>query len=108
MKLILSRAYPAQLYDLSSDPDELHNLAGQGHPEEQRLTLLAEQTWPLDTLLDDVVRSQTERSLVDKALAIGREERWDFVPASRTSGYVRRGDAFPEVERRGYLPYKNN
>ncbi|MEO9514934.1 MAG: hypothetical protein ABJH45_20450 [Paracoccaceae bacterium] len=69
------------------------------------MTKLAEDTWSLDTLLDDVIRSQTERVLIDNALRMGREEIWDFTPRSlaQKSSYVRRGDAFPEVERRGYL-----
>jgi len=106
-KLVLSRAYPPQLYDLASDPLELTNLANTGDPDEARLTQLAEQTWPLDTLPDDVIASQTARKIVDKALATGREEVWDFTPGPLTqnTNYVRRGDAFPAVERRGYLPY---
>jgi len=106
-KLVLSRAYPPQLYDLASDPLELNNLAGENHPEEVRLSQLAESTWPLDTLLDDVIRSQSERKLVDAALSVGRQEQWDFIPQSQGSNYVRRGDAFPTVERRGYLPYSD-
>ena len=107
-KLIISRAYPPQLFDLKADPQELVNLAGQGDPDEARLSALAEATWPLDTLLDDVIRSQTERKLIDTALAKGREEIWDFTPRPLTqnTNYVRRGDAFPVVERRGYLHYK--
>ncbi|WP_302848731.1 choline-sulfatase [Sulfitobacter sp. THAF37] len=108
-KLVLSRAYPAQLYDLASDPLELTNLAGTGDPDEVRLTALAEQTWPLETLPETVVSSQIARKLIDKALSTGREERWDFVTRSHNHGanYVRRGDAFPAVERRGYLQYKD-
>jgi len=110
MKLVLSRAYPTQLFDLAKDPLELKNLAGTGHEAESKLVAIAEATWPLDTLLDAVIRSQTERKLVDSALAEGREERWDFVPQplQRSATYVRRGDAFPEVERRGYLAYSKN
>ncbi|MFK7853558.1 MAG: choline-sulfatase [Granulosicoccus sp.] len=106
-KLVLSRGYPTQLFDLSSDPDELTNLAGTAHSEEIRLTALAENTWPLDQLQDDVFRSQSERKLVDAALAIGREELWEFTPRvlRQNSNYVRRGDAFPAIERRGYLNY---
>ncbi len=109
-KLVLSRAYPTQLFNLAEDPLELDNLEGQNHPEEERLGKIAEDTWPLDTLLDDVIRSQTERKLVDAALSFGRPEPWDFVPRAlqQNTNYVRRGDAFPTVERRGYLPYNDN
>lgn len=108
-KLVLSRAYPMQLFDLSNDPLELTNLAGQNHPEEIRLNELAESTWSLDTLLDDIIRSQTERKLVDAALSTGRAESWDYVPRAlpQDTNYVRRGDAFPAVERRGYLHYRD-
>jgi choline-sulfatase len=108
-KLTISRAYPPQFYDLATDPLEQVNLAGQGDPDEARLTELAEQTWPLDTLLDDVIASQIARKLIDTALSTGREELWDFIPRPLTqnTNYVRRGDAFPEVEQRGYLPYPN-
>ena len=110
LKLTLSRAYPTQLFNLDEDPLELNNLAGQSHPDEQRLIKLAEETWPLDTLLDDVIRSQVERKLIDSALSIGREEKWDFTPRplAQNTNYVRRGDAFPTIERKGYLPYSKN
>lgn len=109
LKLTLSRAYPTQLFDLSTDPLELTNLVDTGHPDEDRLIALAEKTWPLDTLLDDVIQSQINRKLIDTALSIGREEKWDFTPRPLTqnTNYVRRGDAFPTVERRGYLHYPN-
>lgn len=106
MKLTLSRGYPPQLFDLSADPLEQHDLAGKSHLDEARLTRIAEDTWPLDRLLDDVIQSQIDRKLIDNALSKGREELWDFTPRALTqnTSYVRRGDAFPEVERRGYLP----
>jgi len=107
MKLVFSHAYPTQLYDLDIDPLELHNLAGTNHPDEKRLIELAKANWPLDTLLDDVIRSQAERKLVDTALSMGRQEHWGFVPRplQQNTNYVRRGDAFPDIERRGYLAY---
>mgnify|MGYP000461363042 CR=1 FL=1 len=107
-KLTISRAYPAQFFDLAADPLEQNNIAGTNDPDEVRLTRLAEEIWPLDTLLDDVIRSQIERKLIDNALSTGREELWDFTPRPLTqnTNYVRRGDAFPTVERRGYLAYK--
>ena len=108
-KLVISRAYPTQLFDLAADPLEQTNIAGQGDSDEARLTQLAEETWPLDTLLNDVITSQAARKLIDTALSTGREELWDFTPRPLTQNtkYVRRGDTFPTVERRGYLPYKD-
>jgi len=108
-KLVLSRAYPPQFFDLATDPMETTNIAGRGDLDEARLTDLAEASWPLDTLLDDVIASQTARKLVDNALALGRPEIWDFTPRPLTqnSSYVRRGDAFPQIERSGYLYYKD-
>lgn len=108
IKLTMSQAYPPQLFDLATDPLELINLAGTGHVDEPRLTKLIAETWSLDTLLEDVVQSQIERKLIDNALSLGREELWDFTPRALTqnTNYVRRGDAFPTVEQRGYLPYK--
>ena len=109
MKLVYSLAYPAQLYDLKADPQERENLADTGHPDEHRLTQIALENWPLDSLLDDVIASQKARKLIDTALSTGREEIWDFTPRPLTqnTNYVRRGDAFPTVERRGYLHYSN-
>ncbi|MCV2867447.1 choline-sulfatase [Defluviimonas sp. WL0002] len=107
-KLVISRAYPPQFYDLSKDPLERQNNAGKGDPDEARLAAMAEAAWPLDTLLGNVISSQVARKLIDTALATGREEIWDFTPRPlrQNSNYVRRGDAFPTVERRGYLHYK--
>lgn len=108
-KLVLSRAYPPQLYDLIVDPFEQMNLAGTGDPDEGRLSRHVEKVWSLNTLLDEVIQSQIARKLIDSALAVGRHEPWDFVPRplAQNTGYVRRGDAFPIVERRGYLAYKS-
>ena len=110
MKLVHSRAYPPQLYDLVSDPDEQNNLASDENLKLiiKRLTGHAEEVWDLDTLSGVVFANQTARKLIDTALDIGRREPWDFTPhsARETQRYVRHGDAFPNVERRGYLTYR--
>ena len=101
-KLIISRAYPPMLYDLESDPLELNEIAQSRSDITAELTKLAEASWPLDGLQDMVQRSQGARKLIDNALAQGRQEIWDHMP-NLPQHYVRRGDAFPDVERRGYL-----
>ncbi len=110
LKLVFSRAYPSQLYDLVEDPGERFNLAGTPDyaEAEARLTALVEQTWDLERLAADVRANQTARKLIDAALAQGRRESWDFLPRplAQNTRYVRRGDAFPDVERRGYLDYQ--
>lgn len=109
LKLVQSRAYPLQLYDLQADPCELEDLAESSDRAKQRSHLceLVESAWDLDGLAERVYRDQTARKLIDSALATGRREVWDFSPRPHPykQSYVRRGDAFPDVERRGYLPY---
>lgn len=86
----------------ASTPTFAHYLRTSGY-----YTCIAEDNWPLDRLLGDVIASQKAQKLVDSALKTGREELWDFTPRplKQNTNYVRRGDAFPTVERRGYLHY---
>jgi len=107
LKLVLSRAYPPLLHDLGNDPLELADLAREpsARADLERLTARAEETWNLDALAGEKRASQTARSVVNAALREGRVEPWDFVPGAlvQNTGYVRSGDTFPDVERRGYL-----
>ncbi|MHA1566322.1 MAG: choline-sulfatase [Alphaproteobacteria bacterium] len=109
MKFVYSPAYPEQLYDLSSDPDERNNLAGTGEASEaeKHLRALVMETWDLDALAEQVRDDHADRRVVNAALGMGRAETWEFKPPSSSENerYVRRGDAFPVVERRNYLPY---
>ena len=112
LKLVVSPAYPTMLFDLAADPDERINLAG--HPSmaeaQKRLQAKAEDTWNLGALAEQVVANQMARRVISEASANGRYEPWDFQPRAlvQNTRYVRRGDAFPTVERRGYLPYGTN
>ncbi|WP_299627028.1 choline-sulfatase [Pelagibius sp.] len=109
LKLVVSPAYPTLLFDLAADPDERNNLAGL--PEvadaQARLQALAAETWDLTALAAEVTENQASRRVIAEASALGRVEAWDFQPRAlvQNTRYVRRGDAFPTVERRGYLPY---
>lgn len=110
LKLVVSRAYPPMLHDLSSDPLELHDLAGSpgSRSEESRLTKAAEEIWDLDTMAQEKAENQTARGVVNQAMQQGRRESWDFMPRplQQNTGYVRSGDSFPDLERRRYLPYR--
>ena len=101
-KLVASRAYPPMLFDLQADPLEVQNVVDQ-HPDiTAKLMDQVEAAWPMDTLLETVQSAQAARKLVDNALSQGRETRWDHTP-TLPQPYVRRGDGFPDVERRGYI-----
>lgn len=107
-KYVYSEAYPAQLFDLSSDPEQLRNLAGAtAHARlEADLGAIVAREWDLPALREAVILDQRKRRFLAETLAIGRVESWDYQPViDATQSFVRRGDLFPEVERRGYLPY---
>ena len=107
LKLVLSRAYPPMLHDLGQDPQELRDLAAvpTAQADLRRMTAEAEAIWDLDVLAEKKRASQTARTIVNAALHQGRQRSWDFVPGGlvQNTGYVRSGDTFPDVERRGYL-----
>lgn len=100
--------YPPQLYNIESDPYELVDLAD--HPDHadtlERLTGRIETNYDLDRLPTLVTADQRRRRLIERANATGRIELWDFVSQPHIDRrFVRRGDAFPTVERRGYLAH---
>jgi choline-sulfatase len=107
-KLVHSRAYPPQLYNLERDPLELLDLAGDpAHGDTlARLTQGIETSYDLDRLPGLVAADHRRRRLIESANGTGRIDRWDFVAQPHIDRwFVRRGDAFPTVERRGYLAY---
>jgi len=109
-KLVFSEGYPAQLYDLSTDPNELNNLA-EAHAHKAKLDELVfdvRKTWDLETLREDVIRNQKMRMMVYRALNKGKARDWDVEPnAPALMKFVRGNDMFPELERVRYLPYSD-
>lgn len=110
-KYVWSEVYPPQLYDLSSDLNELNNLAGKAEYKdiEAMLKELVFNKWPVESLTEKMIRSQKERRLITEALTQGKWTSWEtgrtIDPAKQ---YVRFGDAFPDVERKNYVKAKKN
>ncbi len=106
-KYVYSEPDPDQLYDLSADPHELKNLAGQPESEEIRNEFKAEvmARWDLAALNQAVLTSQRRRRLVAKSLMTGRHTPWDFQPHRDASQlYMRNHLLLDDLERRARFP----
>jgi len=106
-KFVHSPVDPDQLYDLSSDPDEVVNLAGSAAQRTQLAALRAEvaRRWSLDALHSAVLASQQRRHMVYRALREGRFTPWDFQPMRDASrAYVRNDQDLDDVEAMARFP----
>jgi choline-sulfatase len=106
-KYIFSEPDPDQLYDLESDPHELHNLAGLPDYETIRRNFRAETQarWNPPALRHDIIASQKRRHLLAQALMTGKHTPWDFQPYQDASKqYMRNHLDLNELERRARFP----
>ena len=103
-KFIHCAADPDQLYDLSEDPDELRNLAGdRAAADPFRKEVL--RIWALESLHAQVIASQRRRLLVAAALRSGRQSPWDYQPQFDASQqYVRNDKTLDELEAAARFP----
>jgi choline-sulfatase len=106
-KFIHCPADPDQLYDLTADPMERLNLAGDVAYAETVSAFRAEVAarWSLDRLHTDVIASQDRRRLVADALMLGAHTAWDhqpFTDASQT--YMRNHLKLDDLEARARFP----
>jgi len=108
-KIVVSEAYPTQLYDLASDPSETRNLAQDLSFSNELALLMAvvEPTWDLAKLREDVMRSQRIRQFVNRSMQKRRPRSWEHYPnpIKEHTKFVRTGGRFPDGKRRSYLPY---
>ena len=111
MKIVYSLDYPAQLFDLDEDPNELNNLALQSDWSETLNAMIdaVNAKWNLKELRNEIVQNQRVRQMLSRSLGKGDQRSWEHYPdPQQISGHwVRQGDFFPEVEQRGYIRYPN-
>lgn len=110
-KIVVSDAYPPQLYDLHADPGETVDLIADpdlAHVRDELLSLVR-QAWDLPALHRQVVASQRVRQFLAASLQCGKPLFWEHYPNPMRdhTRLIRRGDGFPQVERRSYLPYSD-
>lgn len=81
-KYIYSTPDPEQLYDVTADPHEQNNLAGQAEYESLRQQFHDElhAKWDVEQLHQQVLASQRKRRLIDQSLRQGQLTPWDFQP----------------------------
>jgi choline-sulfatase len=107
LKFVHCPADPDQLYDLSVDPNELHNVASDSAYATAVASLRAEvsQRWDLPKLADDVRGDQARRRLVDKAMRSGVFTPWDYSPPRNAANeYMRNHLDLNDVERSARWP----
>jgi choline-sulfatase len=106
-KYVYSEPDPEQLFDLSVDPLELENLAGQPEHEKTRRRFEEEvrSRWDSPALHRQIVASQRRRRLVHRALLQGRFKPWDFQPFRDASQqYMRNHLDLNVLERTARFP----
>lgn len=93
-KFVTCAGDPDQLFDLSSDPHELTNLAELPAFQELRASMRAELLADRDVkkLASDIRASQRDRSVVYRALSTGTPTQWDHEPTVGSAQAYVRGD----------------
>lgn len=92
LKYIHCDVDPPQLYDLSNDPEERRNLAGDPAYAEAAAAFAKEVAarWDSKGLRADVLRTQKSRRALHAAMEVGASEPWDYNPPRNASQeYVR-------------------
>jgi choline-sulfatase len=104
-KFVHSPVDPDQLYDLTTDPTEMTNLAPQQTQLVDEFRSEVARRWSLPTLHDAVLASQRQRHFVYDALRKGRYQPWDFQPIrDATKLYIRNDQELNDLEAMARFP----
>jgi len=78
---------PPQLYDLSKDPMEKHNLTEDPAHANTAQSFAEEvsQRWDSETLRNNIIKTQKSRHALHTAMEAGAGEHWDYNPPSDAS-----------------------
>ncbi|KAF2666214.1 choline-sulfatase [Microthyrium microscopicum] len=98
---------PPQLFDLGTDPQELHNLANEPSHATVAADFAAEvaQRWNLQHIHQNVLQSQRQRRICWEALTTGKWEPWDFQARDDSSQrYIRSNIPLDTLELRARYP----
>ena len=114
-KYITCPADPPMLYNLSTDPLELTNLATSTDSEIRDVLQAFEEEgknkWDMARITADVHRSQRQRHFIHKALMTGRYESWDWKGHWGDDGrikYIRSQTPLDELELKARFPTHQN
>ena len=98
---------PEQLFDVESDPNELHNLASSQKfsKELAEFRKISDANWDLESFDNEVRKSQAKRWIVYESLRSGEYYPWDFQPLKKASErFMRNHMDLNEVEERQRFP----
>lgn len=110
-KYIHCESDPAQLFNLSLDPDELTNLADDPLHRGIARDFADEvaQRWDISAMTDAVLASQSARQAVHSAMEAGAPVHWDYAPPyDAASVYVRNHMDWTEAAARLRYPRQDS
>lgn len=106
-KFVYSEHDPLLLFNLDSDPQELHNLAESSEHKGILAGFLAEarERWDIPTIHAATLASQRRRRLVAEGLSQGKLTSWDHQPwVDASQQYMRNHIDLDDLERRARFP----
>ncbi|SUD37589.1 sulfatase [Ectopseudomonas mendocina] len=106
-KFVYSEQDPLLLFNLDSDPQELHNLADCNEHKGILAGFLAEarERWDIPAIHAATLASQRRRRLVAEALSHGKLTSWDHQPwVDASQQYMRNHIDLDDLERRARFP----